>query len=321
MKSKPSELSKNICFILVQTAIVLCAAFSTAPYAIASEKVADTKSAPHTVTNAKSKRKEVKPSFPIGNKFSRGFQRYTGINFITEVVANQVVKHVIKKKTGGKVKVRLKTYSLTDLIAGKVKSLNIDLKDATIESVPVSGINVATKYPTWFSYKRQNRTHLKRPIALAVTGSVKQKDITNALSSEKIISSLRGLKLDLPGLGETQLDIIEPDVKIKEGKMVIKGIMVTKGASKDTGVPITITGTPLLINGQRIVVSNLTVDSEYIVEPGKFAKFVSDLINPIVDFGRYDTTTHAFRLAKFNIGKQQVDGLGELILVPPKKAK
>ena len=291
---------------------------------IISTLVACPSQALSNATNSDSKRKtppamaEEKPKFPIGNKFSRGFQKYTGINFVTELIGNQVIKYSVKKQVGGKVKVRLKTYSLTDLIAGKVKSLDIEMKKPEFEGVSLGNVAIATRHPAWFSYKRQNRSNLKDTVLLEVEGNVMQKDITSALSSEKVISSMRGLKLDLPGLGEQQLDILSPEVSIEEKQLVIKGTLITKGAAKETGVPIKIVGEPKLIGNQKIVVTNLKVDSDAIVEPEKFAKFVSDLINPVVDFGRYDTTTHAFRLNSFKIVDNEITGNGELLLVPPK---
>ena len=192
------------------------------------------------------------------------------------------------------------------------------MEEPKLEGVSISNVAVNTKQPAWFSYKRKNRSNLKKAVVLNVEGSVAQKDITNALASERIVSSLKGLKLDLPGLGEAQLDIIDPKVEIEKKNLVIKGVLITKGADKDTGVPIKITSEPKLIGNQRIVIDNLKVDSDSIVEPEKFAKFVSDLINPVVDFGRYDTTTQAFRLNSFKIEDNEVTGNGELLLVPPK---
>ena len=275
--------------------------------------------APPAVADTAEKKEEVKPSFAIGSKWSRGFQRYTGINFLTEVVSNQVMKYVIKKQVGGDVKVRIKTYSLTDLLAGKVKSADILLSEAKLEGVPISRVELNTKTPTWFSLKREQGSYMKAPLAINVEGDVSQKDVTRALASQKVISSLRGLKLDLPGLGEQQLDIIDPDVTIEENQLVIKGNLITRGGAPDTGVPIIITGKPVLEGNQRIMVDNLVVDCPYIVEPEKFASFVEELINPIVDFGRYDRTTHAFRLSKFAVEEKSVSGQGELILVPAQK--
>lgn len=261
---------------------------------------------------------EVKPTFPIGNKVSRGIQKYTGINFLTGYITSKVVGHTIKKRVGGKVKVKVKTFSLTDLIAGKVKSIDIKMNNSKFEEVPVSGIRISTKAPAWFSRKRKNRSHLNTPVVLNVQGQVQQKDLTAALASENLLSKMKGLKLELFGLGEQQLDVLKPRVKIEDDKFNIEGTLITKGGAPDTGVPFKITGTPELINKQKIVITNLKVESDCIVEPETFAKFVSKLINPIVDFGRYDRTTQAFRLSSFDIANQKVSGIGELILVPPK---
>lgn len=265
------------------------------------------------------KKSEPKPNFPIGSKLSRGIQKYTGINLLTEFIGGKVAGYLIKREVGGSVKVRLKTFSLTDLIAGKIKSADVYLDDAVIEGVPVSGITFNTKMPAWVSKKRIDGSYMKSPLAVNVEGEVSQKDVTRALASQKVISSLRGLKVELPGLGEQQLDVVDPDVSIEEDQLVIKGELITRGGAPDTGVPVLIKGEPALIGNQRIVVKNLTVDSPYIVEPEKFAEFVAELINPIVDFGRYDRRTHAFRLSSFDIEKGKVGGAGELILVPNRK--
>lgn len=268
------------------------------------------------VASETEKKEEIKPSFPIGNRFSRGLQKYTGINMLTQFVGGKVAGYLIKREVGGKVKVKLKTYSLTDLIAGKIKSADISLEDSNVEGVPVSDITLNTKMPLWVSKHRVEGSYMKSPLAINVEGSVTQKDVTRALASHKIISSLRGLKLDLPGLGEQQLDIIDPEVAIEKDQLIIKGELITKGGAPDTGVPVVIKGEPVLEGNQRIVIKDLSVDSQYIVEPEKFADFVSELINPIVDFGRYDRRTHAFRLSSFDIANGKVDGAGELILVP-----
>ena len=260
-------------------------------------------------------KEEVKPSFPIGSKVSRGIQKYTGINFVTGYITSKVVGHVVKKKVGGKVKARVKTYSLTDLIAGKVKSIDIEMNDSKIESVPINGIHVSTKAPAWFS--RKKKSHLNAPVVFNVAGDIRQKDLTAALASQNILSKMKGLKIELFGLGEQQLDVLKPAVKIENDQFFIEGVLITKGGAPDTGVPFVISGTPQLVDKQKIVVADLKVKSDCITEPETFARFVSNLINPLVDFGRYDRSTQAFRMSELKVADSKVTGNGELLLVPP----
>lgn len=257
------------------------------------------------------------PSFPIGSKVSRTIQKVTGINLVTEFLASKITGAVLKRKLGGKVRAKVRTYSLTDLIAGKVKSVDIRLDHSQIEGVRIGTVDLASKSPIWFKpvgFKRKGG--LNTPIALAIDSEFTQTDATEALETREVISSLRGLKLDLPGLGRQQLDVVSPRVKIEDDLLKIDATLITQGASPDTGVPIKIQGRPRLVDGSKIVVEDLKLQSDCLVEPEKFASFLSDLLNPIVNFARLDTTTHAFRLSNLEVQNSLVKGRGELILVP-----
>lgn len=129
---------------------------------------------------------------------------------------------------------------------------------------------------------------------------------------------MHGLKLDLPGLGEQQLQILQPKVQIGEDLLQVEGTLVTRGAAADTGVPVKISARPTLVGDSQIVLENLVVDSKDIVDPEKFADFTAKLLNPVVDFARMDRRDHAFRLNSLKVSGAQgaVVGDGRLLLVP-----
>lgn len=256
--------------------------------------------------------------FPLGNKVSRNLQKYTGINWVTGVVAGKVAGALIRHKIGGKAKVKVKTYSFTDLIAGKLKSVDVKLEGSQVEGVKLGRIEVKADSPIWYyPYKNKStKRGLHNPVNFAVKGDLNQEDVEKALASQEITSAIRGFKLDLPGLGDRELEVLEPKVDIEKGLVRIDGTLVTKGAKADTGVPLKIEATPKLVANNEIFLTNLKVDSPYIVEPEKFAYFMSDLLNPIVRLSRYDRTTHAFRLLSLDVSDSSVKGEGNLLLVP-----
>jgi hypothetical protein len=88
--------------------------------------------APSFASDSKAKQTEPPAPYPIGSKFSRTVQKVTGINIITQYVASKAAEAAIKKKVGGKVKVKVKTYSLTSLISGKVKSVDVHVIDPSV---------------------------------------------------------------------------------------------------------------------------------------------------------------------------------------------
>lgn len=273
---------------------------------------------PLTVLPSQAAKNEEPPPFPIGSKVSRTVQKVTGINWVSEQVAGKVAGAVIRHKVGGKARVKVKTYSLTDLLSGKIKSVDVKLANPRVEGVELGNIEVASKNPVWFSpFKGKNKKRgLNNPVNLSVKGDLSQDEVAKALASAEITKAIRGFKLDLPGLGDQELEVLKPQVDIEDKLVTITGTLVTRGAGEDTGVPIKIQATPKLVAQNEVYLDNLKVESPFIVEPEKFSQFMSDLLNPIVRFSRYDRHTHAFRLFALDVSADKVKGEGNLLLVP-----
>jgi hypothetical protein len=255
--------------------------------------------------------------FPLGSKFSRTLQRVTGVNLITGAVASEVAKQVLQHKLGGKVKVKVRTYSLTDTLAGKVRSVSIQTNGCKVKDVPLGKVAIKSENPIWYDYRRRNghKPGLNLPVAMTVQAQVDQDQVGKALSTEAVSKSLRGLKLDLPGLGEQQLQILNPKVQLVGDAVKIDATLVTLGASPDTGVAIIISAKPFL-QGSKIMLEDMHVSCPDIEDPAAFAKFAQDLFNPILDFGKFDRADHAFRLTSFGLQQDKVVGNGCLLLVP-----
>ncbi len=270
----------------------------------------------------KKQKQKVQIPFPIGSKVSRTLQQVTGINLLTGFVVSHIGQSVLHHKLGGKVKVKIQTYSLTDLLAGKVKSVQVSLKDAKLKGVSLGRILISSSNPLWIALPGKGRkAGVKSPVFVAVKAQLSQKDVTQALKSEEVTNQLRGLKLDLPGLGDQQLQVIKPKVEIIDDAVRIEALLITKGGKEETAVPIIISAKPKLLDDARIVLEDMKVTSPDIENPEEFAMFMQDLFNPLVNFARMDTYEHAFRLASFGVGGKEVNGEGKLLLVPRDLAK
>jgi hypothetical protein len=248
---------------------------------------------------------------------SRTLQTVTGLNFVAGIIAGHVAKHLLRQKLGTrKIDVKVKPYSFTDLCAGKVKAVNIKLERCLVKAIPIGSLRIASANPLWYDpgwhgHKRGLRT----AIMFNLNARLDRQQISAALNNPKIASSIRGLKLDLPGLGATQIQILKPNVELSDGMIKINATLVTDGASEDTGVPVTISGRPS-IEGAKIFLREMTVASPDIPNPEEFAAFMDELFNPIFDMGRYDRVTHALRLTKVDVQSEIVDGRGTLVLAP-----
>lgn len=261
---------------------------------------------------------EAKLPFKIGSSASRAIQKVSGVTMLTQFVVGQVAGMVIHRKLGGKVKVKFRTWSLTDCLAGKIKSVDIRIKQCSYKGTKIGDVQISSATPIWVRYfkKAGNKAGLRNPILLSLTGKVTQEDVANALKTEKVASSLRGLKLDLPGLGEQQLEVLKPIVSMSEDKVKINGTLVTAGASEDTGVPLTISGKLSLKGDDRIVLENMVVDSAEILEPQKFAAFIEQLLNPLVNLQRFDRRNLAVRLNTLQLEEGFVQATGKVLVAP-----
>jgi hypothetical protein len=265
-----------------------------------------------------------KPPFPTAKKFSHALQTVTGINLVTGIVANHVASSVLEHKLGGKVHAKVKIYNMTDLLDGKVKSVEFTFKDPSLKGVQVGKLHVASNGPLWVCYRKHDglKPGILSPVLFTLDGNVSQAQVAEALKSPKIESHLSALKLDLPGLGDQQLSFFEPHVALKDGKVNIDTTLITAGGSKDTGVPITLNATPFLSGDSQIRLKDLAVVSKDIEDPKEFAGFLTGLFNPLVNFARMDRLDHAFRLQNLVVKDNELDFNGRLLLAPkPANAK
>ncbi|HEY9776274.1 MAG TPA: hypothetical protein V6C81_21100 [Planktothrix sp.] len=258
-----------------------------------------------------------KPAFPVAGKVSRTIQSVTGLNLLAGVVASTVAKHELRRKLGsGQINVKIRTFSLTDLCAGKVKSVDVKLARCLVKTFPLGNVKISSCEPIWFDPGLHgHKAGLQRPIQFVIAAKLNREQIAQALNNPKVVSSIRGLKLDLPGLGAQQLQILHPNVSLSENALVVDCLLVTKGAPEDSGVHVSISGRPS-IEGAKIYLRDLQVASADIPNPEEFSKFMDELFNPILDMGRYDRTTHAFRLVAIKIDPATIRGDGTLVLAP-----
>jgi hypothetical protein len=271
-----------------------------------------------TETSTSSKTKEVPPPFHIAGKTSRAIQKYTGMTWLAQEGIGLSATVAAKCTLGGHPKVRVKAYSLTDCLAGKFKSISADLKNCSFNKVPLADLKIQTTTPLQVrAFKsKKGRAGVGAPVMVAVSGEVNEQDVTRALQSPDVSSQLNFLRLQLPGLGDQHLQVIEPKVKIENGQVKINTWLVTAGAPKDTGVSLKISAHPLLEQQRFIMLKDTTVASDDINNPEEFSKFSQELLNPLLDFARFDRKTHAFRLTQLKLDEQKVQFAGNLLLVP-----
>lgn len=268
--------------------------------------------------SAEETKSETPPPFKVAGKTSRNIQKYTGMTWLAEQGIGLSSSLAAKITMGGHPKIKVRAYSLTDCLQGKFKSVSAELHGCSVKKVPIGNLRICTTTPLQIRLfkSRQSAAGVAAPVMVAVSGEVSETDVSRALASPEVSSQLSFLRLQLPGLGDQHLQVIEPKVKIENGKVKINTWLVTANAPKETGVGLVISAEPALEKERFIILKDTKIDSKDINEPELFSKFSEDLLNPLLDFARFDRKSHAFRLTQFNLAEQKVHFEGKLLLVP-----
>ena len=70
--------------------------------------------------------------------------KVTGMNWLTEKIAQGIIKHELKKETKGKFKVVIKSRSTTDLLNGKFNYLSMTGKNLNLDGSHISKFTSTT---------------------------------------------------------------------------------------------------------------------------------------------------------------------------------
>ena len=251
-------------------------------------------------------------NFRIAGKTSCALQKFTGLTWFTDRVLSAGGGITARIVLGGSPRCKVRSYSLTDALAGKFKFVEVRLKNCHYKELPLPDLKLSTSTPLHIGRKFAVVT----PVMVQVSGEASEAQISGALQSPKISSQLNFLRLDLPGLGDQHLQVVDPHIEIASGKIHIATNLITAGAAPETGIKLDILAKPILKNERFIVLEETQVDSKDIVEPKKFSKFAEDLLNPLIDFGRFDRTTRAFRMTELYTNEHKVRFAGKLLLAP-----
>jgi hypothetical protein len=166
----------------------------------------------------------------------------------------------------------------------------------------------------------KKRLSVQQPVLLSFTSQVSEHELDEMLHHEKVIDSLRALRLDLatlgPGLGEQRLQMHEPNVTLGDNLIVVKANVATQGADPSTFVPLTISGQPKLYDNERICLEQVSVESPDITDPQKFSKFLEHLINPLLSLHRFDRANFALRLDEMSVKSKNMFVRGRILIGP-----
>ena len=203
--------------------------------------------------------------YDLSSGIGRTLANATGSNLIAQQVAQSLIKRQLKKESGEKFKVKVSSYSMADLKAGRFKSLDISGENLDLDGVFVSYLDFKTLCD--FNYivfdKNTNSMFFKEAFPMSYSIVMNENDLNKTMNSSgyaKLIRDVNGFgsalnlfkindthvkihnnqffyvfDYSLPFLGGHYNMIVEADLKVIDGNIEFKN---TKIASKNFSIDI-----------------------------------------------------------------------------------
>lgn len=191
--------------------------------------------------------------YALSSKTGQIFSKGIGATFLSERVAQSIVRKELKKATKANFNVKIKSYSFKDLAQGKFKSLKISGKDLNFDGVYLTSLDVQSLCD--FNYVQYNKNPIRfnENMALGFTTVISDQDLMKTMKSTGYLDSLNCVNVE--GCGITFFKLSGADVKIKNNKLYFT-VRVTSQLLLARPLDISV-ATSLKIEDGRIVLTKI----------------------------------------------------------------
>lgn len=237
-----------------------------------------------------------------GNQF---FSKVTGMTFLSEEVAQAIIKKQLKKSTGENFKVEIKTYSPIDLLNGRFKSLKISGKNLNVDGAYISSLEAKTACD--FNYIELNKNKsikFKENMVMDFAVQMSNLDLKKTVNSAGYLEMMN--RVNLSAYGITFFKLNGADVDIKNNKVYFTIKVTTPFSSKPVSVVVK---SDLKVEDGRIVLTKVELPNLFSVLDLSKATYILNAINPLT------FTTSVLGNSKTKIQITAVDIVGCKILV------
>ena len=123
--------------------------------------------------------------YDLSSKPARMFTKVTGANFMSEKIAERILKSEVTKNADGKFKVGVDSFSLSDLTAGRFKGMQIHGENVVADGVYFSTMDLKTLCDfNYIVYDKKNSTAIfKEDFPLFFGVSFSENDLNNTMKA------------------------------------------------------------------------------------------------------------------------------------------
>ncbi len=219
------------------------------------------------------------PSNPeLSNGFARALSNATGTNFLAEKAAQSIIKSQIKKEAKGSFNVKVDSFSVPDLKAGRFKGLEITGKDIITDDIYLSYLKLKTlcDYNYIVVDSKNNTATFKEDFGMAFAASVTENDLNNTMKA----AGYNALIDELNSIGGSfnLFKITTSHVKIRDNKFmyVVQVAFPFVNTKKD----VVLTADINVHNG-KIIFSHTKLINDYFAMDLSSAAYAINYLNPL----------------------------------------
>ena len=214
----------------------------------------------------------------LSNGFARALSNATGTNFLAEKAAQSIIKNQIKKEAKGSFNVKVDSFSVPDLKAGRFKGLEITGKDIITDDVYLSYLKLKTlcDYNYIVVDSKNNTATFKEDFGMAFAASVTENDLNNTMKA----AGYNALIDELNSIGGSfnLFKITTSHVKIRDNKFmyVVQVAFPFVNTKKD----VVLTADINVHNG-KIIFSHTKLINDYFAMDLSSAAYAINYLNPL----------------------------------------
>lgn len=214
----------------------------------------------------------------LSNGFARTLSTATGTNFLAEKAAQSIIKSQIKKEAQGDFKVKVDSFSVPDLKAGRFKGLEITGKDIIADEVYLSYLKLKTlcDYNYIVVDSKNNTATFKEDFGMAFAASVTENDLNNTMKA----AGYNALIEELNSIGGSfnLFKITTSHVKIRDNKFMYVVRLVFPFINMKKDVVLT---ADINVHNGKIIFSHTKLLNDYFVMDLSSASYAINYLNPL----------------------------------------
>lgn len=246
--------------------------------------------------------------YPVSNFLTRGIQGVLLMNWSSARIAeSQIEKQLKKVFNQGDLEIRIKPYSAMDLMAGKMKNLEIKGKNLSGEGIALTSIEAKSLCNFIYINYKKDPVEPLAPVYVSFKGTATEKDLNTILSSEQYQENLTKLKLKLNNSELDLMEFLNPKINIEGRKIFLSGNIHFIGTPKFISIPIKF-GTGLKVKDNKLKLVDMQIfSSNSIRNAGPISDFVERMTLAVFDISSFGDENTEITLKNININNDKID--------------